>query len=213
MNRNIAVEILEENRDFENSKHLVDIEGMSSPRVCNFLNQLVSRMDPEESYLEIGTWKGLTLISAAYRNFGRTCIGCDKFRFFGRYTGLGIKAKWALRENIDRFRGKTAEIIFHQTSSRSLLAGKQLSSPVGVYFYDGDHSYSGTRHGVRAAVPFLSERSILLVDDWNDPAIQKATHDGIEDAHFHVHWSRELEGDHSVQGWWNGLAAFYLEKD
>ena len=84
---NTAQEILETNHYFADATHLVDVEGMSTPRVCNFLNQLVAAMDSESHYLEIGTWRGLTLCSAAFGNDGKQVVACDKFRFVGAFTG------------------------------------------------------------------------------------------------------------------------------
>jgi hypothetical protein len=84
---------------------------------------------------------------------------------------------------------------------------------VGVYFYDGDHSYESTFHGVVSAAPLLSVRAVLLVDDWNDPVIRQATRDAIARVKLRVLWQRELEGDHSELGWWNGLGAFFVEQD
>ena len=212
MNNNIALAVLEEHQDFSGAEPLVDVTGMSSPRVCALLNALVRRMDPEECYLEVGTWQGLTLLSAALGNFGRTCIGCDKFRLWGRYTGWGVRARLALERNIGRYRGSTADILFHAVSSRRLFAERRISSPVGVYFYDGDHSYRGTRANLVAATPFLSDRAVILVDDWNDPAIRAASFDGLGEAGLSILWHRELAGDHSRAGWWNGLAVFFVEK-
>ena len=212
MNNNIALAVLEEHQDFSGAEPLVDVTGMSSPRVCALLNALVRRMDPEECYLEVGTWQGLTLLSAALGNFGRTCIGCDKFRFWGRYTGWGRKAQRALERNIGRYRGCTADILFHAVSSRRLFAERRISSPVGVYFYDGDHSYRGTRSNLVAATPFLSDRAVVLVDDWNDPIIRAASLAGLGEAGLRVLWQRELNGDHSPKAWWNGLAVFFVEK-
>ena len=211
MDTNIALRILEENRDFDGAVDLVDIEGMSSPRVCNFLNRLVSAMDLEESYLEVGTWKGRTLVSAAWGNIGRVCFGCDRFRTWGRYTGPGFLARRALYDNLARYRGRTAEIRFFRTTSEQLFRERLVDGPIGVYFYDGDHSYAGTRHGVMAAAPLLSQRSVLLMDDWNDPVIRGATLAGIADAGLETLWHRALDGNHSESGWWNGLGVFYLE--
>jgi len=212
VNENIAARLLRAHRDFDGAEPLVDVRGLSSPRICHLLNQLVREMDAEECYLEIGTWQGLTLLSAALGNFGRTCIGCDKFRFWGRYTGLGLRARRELARNLRRYRGRTADIHFYHTTSQRLFAQARINSPVGVYFYDGDHGYRATRESIVAATPFLSERCILLVDDWNDPVIRQATCHAAREADLRVLWRRDLPGDHSERGWWNGLGAFYLEK-
>jgi len=212
MERNIAKEVLENNRFFEGSKHLVDIEGLSTPKVCNLLNQLVKKMHPQESYLEIGTWKGLTLFSAALNNHGKNCIGCDKFRFYGQFTGWGFLAKKAMNENIRRFMPRSATIRFHHMKSEELFDRKLVKAPVGIYFYDGDHSFNGTRDNLISAFPLLSKKSVLLVDDWNDPVIRGATFCALKDQNIEVLWQQELAGNHSQDGWWNGLGVFYIQK-
>jgi hypothetical protein len=212
MERNMALELLSRHGDFEDARPLVHVEGLSSPRVCNFLNELVRHMDPGECYLEIGTFRGLTLLSAAFGNRDRCCIGCDRFRLWGEFTGLGRFAKRALQRNIDRYRDDTGAVTVHACNSRRLFGRVNFPGPIGVYFYDGDHSYEGTRHGIVAAGPYLAERAIVLVDDWNDPVIVRATADAWEPAGMRVLWSRALAGDHSNKGWWNGLGVFWVER-
>ncbi len=210
---NIAEQILRENNDFTDAHPLVDIKGLSSPKVCNFLNQLVAHMDPGENYLEIGCFQGLTLMSAAYKNRGKTCIACDKIRFWGRHTGFGFMVKRALYGNMKRYGDQAATIVFHHMKSQRLFKKQLVPSPVGVYFYDGDHSYSATKQHVVVAAPLLSEKSVLLMDDWNDPAIQRGTYDGFRQAGLEVLWERELAGENfNTSGWWNGLAVFYLQR-
>jgi hypothetical protein len=212
MQDNIALRALREHDDFEDARPLVAVEGLSSPRVCAFLNQLVKRLGPEERYLEVGTFRGRTLLSAAYENLGKTCIGCDRFRFWGRFTGPGFLAKRALYENIQRYQSDSANIEFHPVSSRRLFAEQRVKGPIGVYFYDGDHSYESTFHGIVSAAPLLSERAVVLVDDWNDPVIRMATDDAFSRAELRELWRRELPGDHSERGWWNGLGVFFVER-
>src|SRR5215207_3690610 len=83
MQTNQVEAVLAATNDFAGATHLVDVPGMSSPKICNLLNALVARMDPGERYLEIGCWRGRTLLSAALNNMDRVCIGCDKFRLCG----------------------------------------------------------------------------------------------------------------------------------
>jgi hypothetical protein len=197
--------------DFAGAQPLVDVDGMSSPRVCNLLNRLVARMDPGEQYLEIGTWQGLTLLSAALNNQGRICVGCDKFRVFGRYTGFGFVARRRLHRNLASYQGRTAEIRMYELPSADFFAAGVLSAPIGVYFYDGDHSYRGTRDSMIAAAGWLSPHSAILVDDWNVPKVRRGALDGLSASGLRILWRRDLQGDHSRRGWWNGLGAFYVE--
>ena len=209
MRFNHIEELLATTDDFAGAKDLVDVPGMSSPRICNLLNRLVARMDPGERYLEIGVWHGRTLLSAALNNTDRLCIGCDKFRAFGRYTGFGFRARRALRANIARFTGQRASIWFYDMRS-SVFFERHRLGPVGVYFYDGDHSYRGTRQSIAAGARWLSRRAAVLVDDWNVPRVRRATFDGFRDGGVDILWQRELPGDHSEHTWWNGVGAFYV---
>jgi hypothetical protein len=212
MDTNAAEKLLRETDDFRDATHLVEVDGMSSPKVCNLLNRLVASMGPDEHYLEIGTWKGRTLLSAAHGNLGRLCFGCDKIRLWGRFTGFGFEVRRSLLANVARHRGRGAEVKLFLTTSRELFARHLVPCPVGVYFYDGGHTYAETHHGIVSAAPILSRRAVILVDDWNDPAIRRATFDGFEAARLDMLWGRHLQGDHDENGWWNGLGVFYVQK-
>jgi hypothetical protein len=211
--RNELAALLHETNDFEDARSVVDVPGMSSAKVCQFLNRLVSRMDRGEHYLEIGSWRGRTLLSAAMDNPGRLCVACDKFRAFGRYTGFGFRARRALRRNVARYRDSRAAIHFYDMPSAHFFRKPRVPGTVGVFFYDGDHSYRGTRASVAAGAGWLSERAALLVDDWNVRHIREATFDALEDASARILWHRALEGDHTERTWWNGVGAFYLQSD
>ena len=210
MDSNHAADLLRETNDFADAEHLVDVPGMSSPRVCRLLNGLVARLEPGEHYLEIGSWQGRTLLSAAAGNAGRLCVACDRFRPYSRYTGLGWRARRALRRNLARHAANRAAIHFYDMRSSTFFRRRRLEGTVGVYFYDGDHTYAGTRHAIAAAAPWLSARATVLVDDWNVRRIRAATFDGFADASVRVLWHRALHGDHTERTWWNGLGVFYV---
>ncbi|MBK9265108.1 MAG: class I SAM-dependent methyltransferase [Polyangiaceae bacterium] len=210
---NIVERILSENNEFEGAKHLVEIEGLSDPKVCNFLNRLVAAMPADQKYLEIGTFKGLTLCSAAYGNKGKHCIACDKFRFWNKYTGWGFAARAAFYRNVERYKENSATVEFHDMKSLTMFRKGLVRGPIGVYFYDGDHSYAATRDNILAAAPLLANPAILLVDDWRDPIIQKSTRDAIQQAGLRIDWERWLgQGTTSGRNFWNGLGVFILSK-
>ncbi len=102
----------------------------------------------------------------------------------------------------------------HTMTSKRFFATRKPPKPVGVYFYDGDHSHEGTLDGIVKAAPWLAETSVVLVDDWIDPVIQKATRLGFDQAGLRVQWERVLGADehNNPKGWWNGLAVFHVTK-
>jgi hypothetical protein len=212
MDINHAERLLRETGDFADARHLVDVPGMSSPRVCHLLNRLVGCLDPGEHYLEVGSWQGRTLLSAAMHNQGRLCVACDKFRFYGRYTGLGYQVRHALRRNLQRYADGRAAIHFYDMPSSHFFRRRRIDEPFGVYFYDGDHSYRGTRQSIAAGAQWLSPRALVLVDDWNVRRVRRGTLDGLKDASVDILWHRALEGDHTENTWWNGLGVFHVER-
>lgn len=209
---NVVEKILAENNDFEEAKHLVDIEGLSDPKVCNLLNRLVAAMPADQTYLEIGTFKGLTLCSAAIGNKGKLCIACDKFRFWNKYTGWGFQARAAFRANVEKYKATSATVEFHDMRSLNMFSKGLVKGPIGVYFYDGDHSYAATRDNILAAAPLLANSSILLVDDWRDPIIQESTRDAVKQAGLRIEWERWLGQGAKGRNFWNGLGVFVLQK-
>ncbi len=209
---NIVERILAENNNFDGSKHLVEVEGLSDPKICNLLNRLVAAMPADQKYLEIGTFKGLTLCSAAYGNKGKHCIACDKFRFWAKSTGWGFQARAAFHANIDRYKANSATIEFHDMKSLAMFRKGLVKGPIGVYFYDGNHRYEATRKNILAAVPLLAPSSVLLVDDWQDPVVESATRDAIAQSGLRVEWERALGEKTKDRGFWNGLGVFVLVK-
>jgi hypothetical protein len=212
MDGDVAGRLLDETEKRRGLGPLVDIDGMSSPKVCWLLNRLVAHLPAGERYLEVGTWQGLTLLSAAYGNLDKVCIGCDKFRLWGRWTGLGWSARRAFRANLRRLRPRCGYVHLYEMTDRRLFARGLVQPPIGVYFYDGDHSRAGTRHGIAAAAPLLSRQAVVLVDDWNIPEVREGAREGLHDAGLSVVWERELPGDHTRSGWWNGLAVFAVAR-
>jgi len=51
---NLIDRILQENDDVNNAKPLVDVEGMSGPRLCNLRNRLVAYMPADQTYFPHG---------------------------------------------------------------------------------------------------------------------------------------------------------------
>ncbi len=210
---NVARGLLERTQDYVGARAVVeDVEGLSSPRMCRFLNDLVGSLPEGEAYLEIGSWKGLTLLSAARHNEGKKCIACDKFRLWGRYTGWGASAELALRKNVAHYADECADIVFHKMDSEELFTRGLVEDRIGVYFFDGDHSFEGTYDGVMKGARLLADEAVVLVDDFNDRVIRGATYAALEDADVEVTWSRRLEGDQTDRGFWNGLGVFHVRR-
>lgn len=70
-----------------------EIFGLSSVRLRNLLNNLCSKADT--NYLELGVYKGATLLSALFGNPGAKAIGVENYRYDEREP-----KKWAPNDTI-----------------------------------------------------------------------------------------------------------------
>jgi hypothetical protein len=70
-----------------------EIFGLSSVRLRNLLNNLCSK--PDTNYLELGVYKGATLVSALFGNPGAKAIGVDNYKYDEREP-----KKWAPNDTI-----------------------------------------------------------------------------------------------------------------
>jgi hypothetical protein len=186
------------------------VPGMSSPKVRHLLNNLCDFDGC--NYLEIGSWKGSTVIAAAFRNRGRfTAI-----ESFAKWRTRGGDAKVALLANQKRFR-RTAPFDFHESDCWAFDVGL-LPPGVNVYFYDGDHRPEATARAFTHFDAALADTFILVMDDWNRPHIRTATRGAIAGA-YKTLYQRELftpghknDSHENPTSWWNGIYVAVLRK-
>ena len=168
------------------------VEGMSSPKVRHLLCNLQA-----ENYLEVGSWRGSTLVAAAGTATRLTAI--DDFSQFDDGT-----VQESLLANVERFALGRANVI---TESLFTVDSLQLPTGVDVCFYDGDHDPERTRQAIIRLFPCLAMESILLVDDTNFAGVVEATRSALAECGADIAFQQILpaNGNGDVEQWWNGL--------
>jgi hypothetical protein len=126
-------------------------------------------MPKEASFVNVGVWHGFTLLAGMVGNLQKYCIGIDNFTRFG-----GPKQQFLKRY----YKYKSAHHHFYEMDYVDYFSTVH-DSPIGVYIYDGDHSYDNQLNGLKLAEPFFSENCVVLVDDTNWKAPRQATIDFI----------------------------------
>jgi hypothetical protein len=183
------------------------VPGYSSAKVRHFLNHLASF--EAANYLEIGTWKGSTLIAASYDNPGEF-TGVDNFSQF-RFRQWRSPRRHLAR-NAARF-GDRCRFKFLEADCFRMDLGA-LPGAVNVFFYDGDHALESQRQVFLRFDALFADSFIALVDDWNWPEVREGTRAGFRELGYGVSYERELfshrNGDR--EGWWNGLYVAVIEK-
>jgi hypothetical protein len=180
----------------EELRALREIPRMSTFTIGSLLNLAVSRMPVSESFVNVGVWKGFSFLAGLLGNHDKACVGIDDFSGWGG-------PRDTFMEYFRRFRGPKHD--FHEMDYRRYFE-KLHDGPIGVYFYDGDHSYENQWRGLELAEPFLADGALVFVDDTNRAEPRVATLDFAERSNR----SYRLLLDRTTAGnmhptFWNGL--------
>lgn len=196
------------------------LHGMTTPSVMHLLNQACRRLEPGEIYLEVGCYRGSTLIGALLDNQAWALAiddrsnsshdGLDNASEFWRNVGrAGVVGRviGVVRANVhDVFSGEllAADV---ETAPYGNVETQTLDAipPVGVLMLDGNHADAGeTLRSLRECIPYLAPRAVIVMDDANMPKIHEAAHAFVEsDARASLLFDRRTPG-HQHPSWWNG---------
>lgn len=203
-----AVETSISNAEAGRSKlpqEVLDIRGMSGRKIRHFLNN-VCGIFAETRYLEIGVWRGSTLISAYHGNGNiRRCIAVDDWSEFG-----GPKIDFHL--NVGRYPRPDGFAVF-ESDAFSLDLSK-IGDKFNVYFYDGGHLEVDQYRAYTYFNPVLDDTFITMVDDWNCVPTQEGTRRAFRDLRYTVvkEWQLLTRSEGDAEGWWNGFYIAIVKK-
>lgn len=155
-------------------RKLCNVPKMSTFAIGAMINQGVCQMPENHAFVNVGVWHGFTFLSGLVNNWQKRCIGVDNFTEFGG-------PREAFLKRFNNCRGPNH--YFYEMDYVEYFS-RIHSGPIGFYVYDGNHSYDSQLMGLRAAEPFLSENSIILIDDTNYDEVRKSTVDFIGDSSY-----------------------------
>ncbi len=202
--------------DFPGSEHprgrrfddvIEAIPNLAQENVLALLNLAASLLDPGESYVEVGTYYGASLIGAMRDNEG-DFVAIDSFSFGATEVAgreLPAASRQGLEANLRRFDADGAAIL--EGDAFELLEGGTLGNRrVGVYYYDGPHDYESQVRGLRAVEPWLADEALLVVDDHDWEQVARATRDYLTQQP-RARMLFEISGsDRGHPQWWEGVA-------
>jgi protein O-GlcNAc transferase len=183
------------------------IPNLATENVLALLNLAASQLGPGESYVEVGSFYGASLIGAMRDNDG-DFVAIDRFSFDVpevRGRPLPKASRAGLEASLARFGAGSASIL--EGDAFELIEGGALGDRrVGVYYWDGPHDYEGQLRGMRAVEPWLAHDALIVVDDYDWDAVAEATHDYVA-AEPRAELLVEIGGEAVGQAWWwDGVA-------
>jgi predicted O-methyltransferase YrrM len=193
------------------------LTGYSGIKIINLLKELsllFSHESGNNCYLEVGVFKGLTLLSVAKHVSKISCYGIDNFAFFDpEKNNLTFIEECRKKMNI----GNSFLIIKDYEDALENLQEVIGDQNIGVYFIDGPHDYRSQLMCLQLAIPYLHEKALIVVDDCNYAHIRQANRDFLVThpefkllfqsyTRCHPKNMDEIERrEVAEQGWWNGI--------
>ena len=177
------------------------IPGMATENKLKLLNCGVAALEDDEVYVEVGCYKGASIVGAATGNPRARIFACDNF---SQFDG----AADALRQTLDTHTAP-GQVTFCDMDFRDFMrAARWRPGSIGAYFYDGGHSFRDQYEGVALALPQLADDALVIIDDTNKRAARSANH-LIARAipGFELILNLRTPRNHSPT-WWNGVQVF-----
>jgi hypothetical protein len=161
------------------------IKGMSGQRYRTLINTLIEALECPR-YLEIGSWLGSTVAATIYGNTVQACCVDNWSQFSG--------TKERFLENIEKAKSSSTELRLVEQDFRNI--DYHALDKFNVYLFDGPHSEVDHRDGILIIQPCLDDRFVLIVDDWNWPAVRAGTMSGLLAAKCQVESSVQVRTTH-----------------
>jgi predicted O-methyltransferase YrrM len=198
--------------DFPNSEHpggrrfddiIATVPNLSTENNLALLNLAASLLPPAESYVEVGSFLGASLIGAMRGNEDKDFVAIDRFDSTTQpFSSSGsLVSREAFEANLNRFGAMGATII--EGDAFEVLESSQLEHRhVGVFFWDADHTHEGQLRGLRDIQPHLAPGAVLIIDNADSPAVITGIDEWLleqPDARLAL----EIAGRRHNQPWWH----------
>lgn len=196
---------------------IINIQGITSNKVKCLLNNICNIDDA--NYLELGVFRGSTFCSAIYGN-NIKATGIDNWSSpYLMPSGVSQKMSFYLRDqsndpkeeflsNVKKF-GNVEKINAYRANY--LDFDYSTIEPLDIIFYDGETKYYDQYTTIKKLIPHMSNKCILIVDDWNwqkEGAIK-----ALEESDVFITYQKNIytNGEDS-KDFWNGIGIFLIEK-
>jgi len=168
------------------------VPNLSTANTLALLNAAASVLASGETYVEVGSYMGASLIGAMRGNEDKDFVAIDRF-------------EWASREqfdaNLERFEAAGATIIegdAFEALESTLLQGRR----VGAVFWDADHTHAGQLRGLRDVEQRLVPGALIICDNADRPDVTGAIDDWLLEQP-RARLVLEIGGRTRGQPWWH----------
>jgi protein O-GlcNAc transferase len=174
------------------------VEGLTRPNNLALLNLAATLLEPGESYVEVGTFRGTSLIATLLGNEQKDVVAIDDF---SRTRG----SREQLEANLRQAGLKGVATILEGDVFELVPTGALGDRRVGIWYYDAAHDYESQLEGLRIVEPSLAPGSLLIVDDSDWERVARAIDDYLA-SQPRARRILKIDGENfGAPHWWCGM--------
>jgi predicted O-methyltransferase YrrM len=190
-------------RDVRFAEILDAVPGLARANNLALLNAAASCLRPGESYVEVGTYHGTSLIAAMLDNDAEF-VAIDNW-------SLGDGSREQLDRNLARFGFAGRAEIIEGDAFETLRSGRLAGRKIGVYYYDNGHEYEQQLDGMSLIEPYLLSPALVIVDDTDWERVEQAVEDYLARQPRATELLRIDGKDRGAPHWWEGMRVLRWE--
>ena len=168
------------------------VPNLSTENTLALLNAAAGMLAPAETYVEVGSYMGASLIGAMRGNDDKDFVAIDRFDWANRKQ---------FEANLQRF-GSTRATILEGDAFAVLESTLLDRRQIGAFFWDADHTHAGQLRGLRDVEQYLADDAVLICDNADRPAVGRAIDDWLLEQP-RAQLVLELGGRTRGQPWWH----------
>ena len=188
------------------SRAVLEMDGMSSPKVRHLLNNLCSL--PQANYLEIGCYKGSTFVASLFGNQESISSAAAIDNWLNP-----DKPRDSFFTNCARFLSSNIYKVYEEDCFQ-IDPKSVCNHPIDIFFYDAEHTELDQELAFTYYNEIFADVFIAVIDDWNHPPVQLGTATAWKKLKYQVLFEIALpaEKNGDMEHWWNGLYVAVLKK-
>lgn len=175
--------------------------GMATPNKLALLNGAARTLETGEAFVEVGTYKGTSIIGASSGIAEKPFYTIDDFSLFSG-------PRQECLENLAAHAGPNVHLV--EGDVWTILANPPWQGPVGVYFFDGGHEFQDQWNAFVAIEPLLADDALIIVDDTRFTQVRAANRAYTAGRR---EFTRLLAFRSAYNGepmWWNGIEVYHF---
>lgn len=193
------------------SAEVLKIDGMTSAKGRYLLNHLCAF--PNTVYLEIGSWKGSSFVSALYQNQNmKKAYAIEKWV---RFAENGFDFGDVRDEFYANVHAHLQELPY-EVYEKDCFSVKlnEIPEEITIYFYDGEHRKQDQKKAFTYFNDWFASEFIAIVDDWNWESTRSGTFEAFDELGYKILFEQYLPAnfDGDVANWWNGMYVAVIRK-